>query len=246
MDLPHISICMPIWNRTDWLPLILTNLKKLDYPKEKLEWLILDDSREVHRLFPDQAKLDEVKEFLSPIEINYKVDDERKTIGEKRNWLCKNAKHKIIAFMDSDDMYFSNYLKHSIEVMRKNKASLVGSPEMLFLYPFKDWKITGIRCSQKRQIHEASMVFTKKHFRCQGGFIKSSQGEGCKMVDNHCEGKIATTDIQHCMMCIAHIENTVNKDMFLDAQDLTNEITIPSLDKQIIWRCVNKNEYLRP
>ena len=42
MEYPSISILTPTFNRTKWLPLMINNLERLDYPKDKLEWVILD------------------------------------------------------------------------------------------------------------------------------------------------------------------------------------------------------------
>ena len=58
--------------------------------------------------------------------------------------------------MDSDDLILQSWLNHSIEVMNSDKrCSLVGTNEMTFVYPHYDWKITGIRCPEKRMVHEA-------------------------------------------------------------------------------------------
>ncbi len=215
MDYPNISICIPIYNRNNFRSLILTNLRSVDYDPHKLEVCIDDDGDE--KFFRDKWELEYFKKMISPIKLNYYYTNNRRSIGAKRNNLVKIATHKIIACMDSDDIYLPSYLKHSIDVMRENNATCVGSNQMLFLYPLNDWTTHAIRCKAKRQIHEACMVFTKKHHRCMKGFIsrgpQGSQGEGSKMADFN-EKNVAVSDIMKCMCCIVHPDNTIDKEMF--------------------------------
>ena len=98
--------------------------------------------------------------------------------------------------------------------MKKQGVSCVGSNQMLFIYPFHNFKTTAIRCQAKRQIHEATCIFTKKHHRSMGGFINSSQGEGSKMADFN-EKNVGLLEVHRCMVCICHKDNTINKDLFL-------------------------------
>ena len=221
MDLPNISILTPTYNRQRFIPLMMANIQSFEYPKEKLEWVIYDDHPE-YPLFESESQVSQIKELLKPIKLNYIYDPKRHlSIGEKRNKLVKNAKYKICAFMDDDDVYFPSYLKHSVETMKEKKASLVSSNAMIFVYPEHNFKICHIQCESVRQGHEACMVFTKKHFNSMGGFPKSSQGEGAGMIDFN-EKNVAMTDIRQVMMCVAHKKldncnsNTIPKDMFLE------------------------------
>lgn len=231
MDYPNISICMPIYNRSYCTPLIISNIKKLDYDLSKLELVIDDDSND-DPLFSSKKIENEFQRIIHPVKLTYLKSNQKRTIGQKRNNLVKKANNKIIAFMDSDDLYLSDYLKHSINIMKKEKAGLVCSNQMLFLYPKEDWLCTGIQCETKRMGHEATMVFTKKHFRACGGFINNSQGEGTKMIDGMTDSKVAMTDITKCMVCICHTGNTINKDRFKKSQVVP--ITLPEHDKMLI------------
>tara|TARA_R110000787_G_scaffold3291_1_gene13051 strand:+ start:2186 stop:2938 length:753 start_codon:yes stop_codon:yes gene_type:complete len=218
---PKVSICMPTYNRNNFLPLMIFNLQEFIYEdKALLEWVIDDDGTEP--LFTSIDHLNEVKKLIYPITINYKYSKDRKSIGVKRNNMVKRANYKHIAMMDSDDIYMPSYIQYSIEIMKKNQKNLVGSNQMLFLYPYNDFIITGIACEAKRQIHEATMVFTKKHWQSMGGFCKTNKGEGAKMIDG-ADSVCAITDIRLCMMCVCHKDNTIKKDQFLK-EDGSNKI----------------------
>jgi len=213
MELPNISIVTPCYNRTKWLNLMLFNLKQQDYPKNKLEWVIDDDSTD--KLFKSKEEIKRAEEIIG-FRIKYFHTTNRRSIGAKRNNLTKIATHKICANLDTDDIFLPQWLKHSMEVMQSDKrCSLVGTKGMIFCYPDEEFKLTGIECEAKRMIHESGMVYTKKHSRSMGGFKKSSQGEGCSMIDFN-ENKCLCTDASKMIICICHNDNTINKDRFRD------------------------------
>tara|TARA_R110000824_G_scaffold205337_1_gene390173 strand:+ start:2991 stop:3737 length:747 start_codon:yes stop_codon:yes gene_type:complete len=233
-DYPYISICMPIADRNNFKRLIVSNLLKLEYDKNKLEFIILDDGDE--SFISNNDELNMLKSILYPIQLVYKYDNIKKEIGHKRNILTKMAKHNIIACFDSDDYYLSYYLKHSIDVMRKGKHQIVSSPQMLFVFPYDDWLITGIDCKTKRQGHEATMVYTRKHWRAMGGFNKKGHGEGTGLIDGMKDGLIGRTEIKNCMICICHGNNSVNKDRFKENNKMPFQL--PENEKKLIMGCL--------
>lgn len=218
-ELPFVSINIPCYKRRKFCPLMITNIQFLDYPKDKLEIVILQDGPESLFITSDHKKLFE--ECIHPAKLKYVYEPNiRRSIGDKRNRLVKLSSHKIIANIDSDDIYFPQYLRHSINAMKQYKVGITSSAAMLFLYPHLDFKLTGIRCGMKFQGHEACSVFTKKHFNAMGGFGKTSQGEGTKMI-HYNEKNMVNLDIAQLMICVAHNNddegNTIGKDQFLDA-----------------------------
>ncbi len=222
-DLPFISILTPIFNRTKWLPLMLYNLQNLDYPKDKLEWVILDthDNNCISwdKLFKSKKQIQDAQSKIG-FKINYQMNDNSYTIGDKRNKLVKQSSYKICANMDSDDCMLPSWLQHSLEVMNSDKkCTLVGTPEMTFCFPLLDFKITAISCKDIKMMHEGAMVFTKKHHRAMGGFGKASSNEGFGMIENN-ENKCLRTHADKCIICVCHNDNTISKDRF---SDKTNE-----------------------
>ena len=137
----------------------------------------------------------------------------KKPIGVKRNLLVKQAKYKICIMMDDDDIYFDSYIKHSVETLKMSKSGLVGTNHMVFIYPKHNYNMSKIECSAKRQIHEATMCFTKKYFNSMPGFGKSSLGEGANMIDFN-EKNSQYTEIFKCMVCFCHEGNSFNKEQF--------------------------------
>ena len=227
-----VSIIMPIADRNNFIPLIMSNLMKINYDKSKLEVVILDDGKEP--MFSNKSELDMFQSYVG-IQIIYQYRLKKETIGKKRNMLVKMCNHNIICCMDSDDFYLSDYLKHSLEVMIEGKYQIVSSPQMLFVYPFDDWLITGMDCREKRMGHEATMVFTRRHWRAMGGFNNKGYGEGVKLIDGMKDSLIGKTEIKYIMMCVCHETNSVKKDRFKEMNKIN--IQLPQQEKDLILSC---------
>jgi hypothetical protein len=241
---PTMSVLTPIYNRNKWLPLMVANITTFDYDKNKLEWFILDskDGDEDIRLFPNEMMLDNIRRLIHPIKLKYVYLDRKMTIAEKRTYLSKNMSHKWFANMDSDDLYFDQYLKYSVDLCRQNKKQFCGSPQMIFCWPHRDYEISAIQCSAKRQAHEATFVGTKKYVASMGYYSRNDEkGEGSKLVDGN-EMNMVKSECKDCMMCICHNRNTCNKDTFIGAnvQDFKAEGTKLEVLKDIMKKEVEE------
>ena len=214
---PKISILTPLYNRNKWIPLMICNLESFDYPPEQIEWCILDskDGEEDVRFLENQMIIDLLQKRLGRIKLNYKYIPQKMTIAEKRTYLAKNMmSHNWFANMDSDDIYFPQYLKYSIQNLKVAKKGLSSSNQMLFLFPHYDYKICAIQCQAIRQAHEACMVGTKKYLRSMNYFNKKAEkGEGASVIDGN-EKNVLNLDIQNLMICVCHNNNTCSKEMF--------------------------------
>ena len=117
-----ISILTPTYNRSRFLPLYIDNLIKLNYPHELIEVVIDDDGKDI---FIKDLEL--FKKTVFPMKVKYIHKSLKRSIGEKRNFLVKQATSKIVCFMDDDDIYHPDYVNYSFQVLKNNKAGLVGS-----------------------------------------------------------------------------------------------------------------------
>tara|TARA_R100000654_G_scaffold1120_2_gene4196 strand:- start:525 stop:1280 length:756 start_codon:yes stop_codon:yes gene_type:complete len=204
----NISILIPTYNRHKFLELCIDNLKNQSYNKKLLEVVILDDGT-----IPFINDLNKFKDEIKPIQVNYIKDNTKRTIGFKRNKLVKLAKHKIVCFMDDDDIYNDDYIKYSHHNLKINNAGLVGSNEMIFVFPYDEWKITMIKTPEKKMIHEGTIMMTKKYFNSSNKFETSNEGEGSKLINNN-DKRVVCLECVHIMICVAHNNNTINKKRF--------------------------------
>ncbi len=227
-NLPEITILVPTFNRHKFLSLFLMNIKNQTYPQDKLKIIIDDDGTD--KFITD---IEAVKKHIYPVQLTYIDNKPHRSIGKKRNDLVKACKTKIFCFMDDDDIYFPPYVMHSYETLKQGKYGCVGTDCMLFCMTDNDYKIHAINCGgQVRQIHEATIMGTKKWFRACTGFATKGTGEGKKIFDGF-EKQVGFTDINQCMMCIQHNSNTVDKLQFA-RDDNTIDLTITDEIKNIL------------
>jgi len=219
-DLPEITILMPVWKRSEFLPLVVMNLKSQNYPHQNLRLLIDDDTENPDERFITNNKiLQEVKEALHPIKVDYITGKPRRSIGKKRNDLIKACKTKIFMFFDSDDVYLPCAISYSYSVLKSNKFGCIGSDKMLFCMYDRDFSVHAIDCgNNKRLIHEATIMATKKWWKASCKFSDGSRGEGANLFAGH-ESKVGITDVSKVMICVQHSGNTIDKLQFAKDQN---------------------------
>ncbi len=118
--LPPISIVTLIYNRRKFIDLALHNLLITDYPKDKIEWVVVDDSD-----IPEEQASDKIMKFgreCAPMSLTYIPLPKKTSIGEKRNIACQRAQHDIIVMMDDDDHY-------PVSSFRRRVAWLLNHPQ---------------------------------------------------------------------------------------------------------------------
>lgn len=97
-----------------------------------MEWIVYDDG--------DDSVEDIFKKFASKIpNLRYIREDEKRTIGAKRNRLNVEARGDIIVAMDDDDYYFPERVQAAVTAFKQQpKIQLAGSSE-IYMY-FSDIK----------------------------------------------------------------------------------------------------------
>lgn len=126
-DLPLLSVCTPTGNRRHLFALALRNFQTFIYPRDKLEWIILDDGeQDISEIIPRD---DRIHYYY----IGKGKGANRMPIGEKRNRLVELAKGDIIAMMDDDDFYSTQSLLSRAKTLLKYESkgiNCVGSTEV--------------------------------------------------------------------------------------------------------------------
>ncbi len=92
MSRPFVSVITPTYNRRRFLPSLIECYKSQTYPKDRMEWIILDDGEDcVEDIFKEAAK--------KIPNLRYIRREPKLLIGAKRNILNKEAKGEIIVAM---------------------------------------------------------------------------------------------------------------------------------------------------
>jgi hypothetical protein len=85
------------------LEIAFHNLLATDYPKNKIEWVVVEDNEDSTKMSSELIMNFQVNN--PEIQVKYIPIQGRMSIGMKRNVGCENAKHDILLFMDDDDHY---------------------------------------------------------------------------------------------------------------------------------------------
>jgi hypothetical protein len=168
---PMISIVTPTYNRRDIIDLCFHNLLWSDYPLDKIQWIVVEDSDD-----PMKGASDKLVEFAGKakgLDFTYIPLQGRRTVGYKRNVGCEAAKHDIIVFMDDDDHYPPTSFRRRVSWLTKPldgraAASVVGCT-MIAMYDLKRGtsavNVPPWALPLGQRISEASLAFRKSFWR---------------------------------------------------------------------------------
>jgi len=120
---PLVTVCTPTYNRRAFIPALIQCFKGQTYPKELLEWVVVDDGSDpVGDLFEG---VDGVRYFRS---------EERMNLGHKRNFMHTKASGEIIVYMDDDDYYPPDRVLHAVYKLRSKPNILVAGSSKMYIY----------------------------------------------------------------------------------------------------------------
>jgi hypothetical protein len=117
-DCPSISIVTLVHNRPKFVQNACFNLLTTDYPKEKIEWVVVDDSE------PDQSASDRIIHFQQafPGKVTYIPLVKKTNVGKKRNLGVSRAAHDIVMMMDDDDHYPVTSFRRRVAWLTKDRV----------------------------------------------------------------------------------------------------------------------------
>ena len=120
---PFVSICTPTFNRRPFIPIMIKCFENQTYPKDKIEWIIVDDGT------------DKIEDLVSHIpQVKYFKYDKKFSLGKKRNITNEKAKGDIIIYMDDDDYYPPERISHAVSTLQKNPKALCAGSSIMYIY----------------------------------------------------------------------------------------------------------------
>jgi len=123
--LPFVSVCTPTFNRRPFIPILFECFRNQTYPKDRIEWIIIDDGTDKIKDLVKCAEIPQIKYYELP---------EKIALGAKRNLMHEKSKGSIIVYMDDDDYYPPERISHAVEVLTENKKALCAGSSELYLY----------------------------------------------------------------------------------------------------------------
>ena len=123
--MPFVSVCTPTFNRRPFIQMMFQCFKNQDYPKSRMEWIIIDDGTD---------KIGDLIASANIPQIKYFPMDQKMALGEKRNYMHEKAKGSFIVYMDDDDYYPPERVSHAIDTLLKNPKALCAGSSELYIY----------------------------------------------------------------------------------------------------------------
>lgn len=121
--LPKVSICTPTFNRRPFFKGIIKSVMMQDYPKDLIEWVIVDDGT------------DPIEDLVKDIPfVKYFRVTNKLRLGQKRNYMHDMCSFKeddaILVYMDDDDYYPVDRVSHAVDKLTHSSALCAGSSEI--------------------------------------------------------------------------------------------------------------------
>ena len=117
---PKISIVVPVYNGEKMLPLCLGSLMNLDYPKQDLEIIIVDNNSK-----------DGSKAIIEKYPVKY-LFEEKKGAGHAMNRGIQASSGDFIAFMDHDCIANANWIKNTVNAFTSDNIGGCGGKILVY------------------------------------------------------------------------------------------------------------------
>ncbi|MDK9357989.1 glycosyltransferase family 2 protein [Lelliottia sp. V106_10] len=211
---PFVSVICPTWDRRAFLPYLLYLFQYQDYPADKRELVILDDSAESNEdliAMMVDARVDNVRYIHSP---------ERLDLGKKRNMLNELAKGEYIVCFDDDDYYPPNKISAQVGEMQRNNALFSGSDTIYIWYSHLD-KIYRTHAFGAHHALNGTFAYHRN-------FLKNHRYEDTAVLAeeqaflNNFTSPVLQIDPKQAILCISHSSNTYDKDFVLGSSQPTD------------------------
>jgi glycosyltransferase involved in cell wall biosynthesis len=199
----EVSVVTPTYNRRAFIPTLIQLYRNQTFPKEKMEWIIIDDGRDkVEDLFAEAAQ--------TLPNLRYIYVDEKMRIGAKRNRLNREAIGRIIVSMDDDDYYPATRIETIVQQFKKYpRVNLAGSSEMNVYYTDTK-KVYIIGPHGPNHATNGTMAWRKSYSDTHLYDEYVTKAEEVSFLENYRHPMIQLDPRQSVLM-ICHGDNTVDK-----------------------------------
>lgn len=215
-ELPFVSVVTPTYNRAAFLPYLLYMFRYQDYPAERRELVILDDSPQSHQAIIDTLTQGNPGKY----NIRYFHSPQRMALGKKRNQLNQLAVGEYIVCMDDDDYYPADKISYTITMMQRHRALISGSDQIAIWYSHIN-RILKTRSFGKKNILNGTFAYHRNYLKKHRYDDECNLGEEQGFTDN-----FSVTPLQlpteRTILCISHSHNTFDKDFVLGSSELVD------------------------
>ena len=210
-DCPKISVITLIYNRKKFWELALHNMMVTDYPRDKLEWVIVDDSDNMDESI--SHKIVKINDVLPGLNVVYVPFSDKRAIGAKRNAGVKRASHDILLMMDDDDHYPESSFRRRVAWLEKYPEKKAAVCTTIALYDLRSGisavNVPPYDLPLGQRISEATLTFRRSFFEDRK-FLKINMAEGEEFIKGR-ENEVVEMHPQHIIVSFCHGSNSSSR-----------------------------------
>ena len=216
---PFVSVCTPTFNRRPFIPIMIKCFENQKYPKDKIEWIIIDDGD------------DKIEDLVSHIpQVKYFKYDEKMTLGKKRNLMHEKCTGDIIIYMDDDDYYPPERISHAVDSLRNNPKKLCAGSSEMYIYFKHIHKMYQFGPYGPNHSTAGTFAFRKELLQ-----ITSYDNNACLAEERHFLKEYTVPFVQldpkKTILVFSHVQNTFDKKTLLDTQNDKVKVSEKSVDE---------------
>ena len=198
-----ISLCTPTHNRRPFIPYMIKCIENQTYPKDNLEWIILDDGD------------DKIEDLVKDIPYIKYYQCEKMNVGKKRNLINRYAKGEILIYIDDDDYYPPERISHVVESLN---TDICGSSIMYMYFTDLD-EIYKFGPYGERHATAATLGFKRNLLNKTAFNDNDTRGEE-KFFLKKWSIPLTQMDPKKTILVITHSMNTVDKTFLLNGYNV--------------------------
>jgi len=132
------------------------------YVRESIDSALQQTMSDLELVFWDNRSTDATAEIVKGYEdprIRYLLSDSDDTLGKARNRALAEATGRWVAFLDSDDIWYPDFLERQLSLLDKTGASMVYSNAFIFYPDGREALNTGGRGSEVEEVDYRQLTF---------------------------------------------------------------------------------------
>lgn len=196
---PFVSLCTVTYNRRHFLPLLQWCILQQDYPRERMQWVILDDSDDGSPPFEPDSRLNVV----------YKQYSEKIPLGRKRNLSHQYCDGEIIVYLDDDDFYPPSRVSYAVQSLQDSEELIAGCTLLPILF-LPEEEIAMVGPFGKNHATAGTFAFRRELLQQTAFQDDAKSAEERYFLKNYAI-PLKQLDPKKTILCIAHRRNTFDK-----------------------------------
>jgi hypothetical protein len=160
-DPPHVAIITLTHNRSGWWGNMVQNILMTEYPRDKMTWVIADDSSGPERV---DSHVQKFQSTHPEFHVRYVSLGKKLPIGEKRNRACTAAPAECSVFlmMDDDDHYPSTSVATRVAWLQGRECVYCSTLPMYDIPRYiSAVNVPPLILSPEERVSEATLCFTR-------------------------------------------------------------------------------------